>query len=110
MAQHELVTKLQTVTRLLAATIPVHREQKEPDIVALSWCSEASNISQREGERAASAPPNACASRNPLKNAALHHINAVFVSFSRGRTQFSVIDLVEMGDRSGRQRDLFPRL
>lgn len=50
MAQHALVTKLQTVTRLLAVRIPVHREQKEPDIVALSWCSEASNISQRERE------------------------------------------------------------
>lgn len=56
MAQHGLaaallpasVTELLTVTRLLAVRIPVHREQKEPDIVALSWCSEASNISQRE--------------------------------------------------------------
>ena len=47
----KLVTKLRTVTHLLTVRIPVHRERKEPDIVALSWCSEASNISQKERER-----------------------------------------------------------
>lgn len=108
----QLVTKLHTVTRLLAVRIPVHREQKELDIVALSRCSGASNVSPREGERAASASPNVCvcSSRNPPKKATWHHINAAFVSFSMSRMQFYVTDSLWKGDCSDRRRDLFPTL
>lgn len=40
---NECVAKLHTVTRLLVGRMLVNQEQKEPDIVSLSWCSEASN-------------------------------------------------------------------
>lgn len=43
-----VLQKLHTVTRLLVGRMLVNQEQKEPDIVALSWCSEASNTYQSE--------------------------------------------------------------
>lgn len=78
----ERAAKLHTVTRLLVGRKLVNQEQKEADIVALSWCSEASNTSS---ERDASVPRILCVGRLLLKKAARQQTQYFLFPFNKTR-------------------------